>query len=692
MLGLLLAGSLACWVGSSHRGQVRRQFISGALGLESGGRPSQPSPRAFQTRAFSGIDHRGGADWARENGLGPGLPFSHHLAEIFPLSLTKTHPEFFPLVGGLRYQPSPSLQNWNPDLGRQDVALWTAKAAQRHFERSPSDVSFAIGVNDGLIFGESPETLALITPQKWFRGRPDYSNLVYTFANRVATELEKTHPDKFVGALAYYWCEQVPDFPVHRQVIPFLTADRSQGYDPATLAEDRQLKAKWAAAGPKRLGLYDYVYGAGFVVPRTHPHLLADHLREARKLGFTDYFAEVTPNWGIDGPMPWVLAQLLQDPEIPADVLLEEYYTRYFQEAASPMRRFYERCEAQWLGQGGVTYWLKHYRNQSQAVLFPSSVCRELRHELTLAAAAARSDLVRQRVDFVAQAFAVSETFVTLNETRAALSRWLRAPQPQRNPTMGFKALSDYLDARRDFVRTTQRVTRLYPSAFYPINFDDFLRDNPAFAAVLALGATPTPELDRFLSSRSETWIQEARDFLRAQGEGRVVERFNEPFEKPPLPAKMIAGLTYGIGLPEGWNCKVEPTEYQRTALLPSAAHAGKMGLRIEGTMNANLYRWFPATAGSVYLLAVQARGHVRPSNGSSLLVAWLDAQHRSVGIPQTMRLPDGDWPDWQTFGQGARAPAGAAWVGIGLHVQGQMAGEWVEFDDITLSEAVPRK
>lgn len=104
--------------------------------------------------------------------------------------------------------------------------------------------------------------------------------------------------------------------------------------------------------------------------------------------------------------------------------------------------------------------------------------------------------------------------------------------------------------------------------------------------------------------------------------------------------------------------------------------------------MNANLYRWFPATAGSVYSLTVQARGHVRPSNGASLLVAWLDAQHRYVGISQTMRLPDGHWPDWQTLCQGARAPAGAAWVGIGLHVQGQMAGEWVEIDDLTLSEA----
>ena len=61
-----------------------------------------------------------------------------------------------------------------------------AAAARAHFATEPDSESFSLGVNDGLTFGESPETLALTTPVRWFRGRPDYSALVFTFMNRAA--------------------------------------------------------------------------------------------------------------------------------------------------------------------------------------------------------------------------------------------------------------------------------------------------------------------------------------------------------------------------------------------------------------------------------------------------------------------------------------------------------------------------
>src|SRR5204863_7920950 len=42
-------------------------------------------------------------------------------------------------------------------------------------------------------------------------------------------------------------------------------------------------------------------------------------------------------------------------------------------------RKFFERCEELWLQQPGPAYWLKHFRNESQAVIVPSSDCRVLR-------------------------------------------------------------------------------------------------------------------------------------------------------------------------------------------------------------------------------------------------------------------------------------------------------------------------
>ena len=89
------------------------------------------------------------------------------------------------------------------------------------------------------------------------------------------------------------------------------------------------------------------------------------------------------------------------------------------------MRRFFERCEAQWLAQSGPPYWLKHFRNESQATLFPPEVCRELRVLLDAAERAAQSEPVRARVRFTAEAFRVTEGLVDLQWSRAALGRWL---------------------------------------------------------------------------------------------------------------------------------------------------------------------------------------------------------------------------------------------------------------------------
>lgn len=95
------------------------------------------------------------------------------------------------------------------------MAAHAATAARNAFAANPSLASLALGVNDALRFGESPGPLAAVLPQRWFRGRPDYTNLVFGFMNRVAADAARTHPDKLLGALAYYRAENTPDFPAH---------------------------------------------------------------------------------------------------------------------------------------------------------------------------------------------------------------------------------------------------------------------------------------------------------------------------------------------------------------------------------------------------------------------------------------------------------------------------------------------
>ena len=401
-----------------------RWFVPGPLGYEPGSAPPPPAADAFLTRAMC-LDRTGEEKiWSEKNLLTPRMDFSHNLAAIVRKEDYAAHPEWFPLVGGQRYRPPEQILNWNPDLASEAVVQRAAQAACAAFQADAKRESFSLGINDALIYGESPDMLPWITPPRYFRSRPNYSDLVFQFNNRVAEQVSRAFPDRYLGVLAYYWCEAVPTIRVHPQIVPFLTADRSQGYDRQWWQEETRLQLAWAAKGTKRLGLYDYLDGAGFLIPRLHTRLIAEYLPRARRLGFTDYYGESSPNWGLDGPQQWLVAQLIAQPDASASDLLDEYYARFFGEAAAPMRQFFARCEDLWMTQPPPADWLKHFRSETQAVLFPSGECARLRALLEQARVLAKSEKVRQRVEFVSAAFGATERFVAFCEAKAEVSRW----------------------------------------------------------------------------------------------------------------------------------------------------------------------------------------------------------------------------------------------------------------------------
>jgi hypothetical protein len=435
--------------------------------------------------------------------------------------------------------------------------------------------------------------------------------------------------------------------------------------------------------------------------------------------------------------MPWAIAQLLRNPRQDVDALLDEYYAGYFKEAAAPMRRFFERCEEQWMRQTGPAYWLKHYRNESQAVLFPSGVCAELRGLLTQAEAAAAtaiadksaptgdaaSDLapatlhvtrsnrpvadaaVRRRVALVSDSFGVTERFVRLCEARTELTAGLL-----RNELRGEelrKELDRYVSARAEFVSYTQDVCRRWPLAFSPINYADFLKNEPGFAAALALAEQrilPEPPMDA--QPDQEAKASGVDDFslsdARRAGQIRVAQRAVTSLREgggrevcvdgalagQPVRGRRIAGLEFGIDLPRPWESVVEPTQTHSAEIESNnAAPAEPRVLRLSGAVLSFMYQWMPVKPGAVYIASVATRAHVSPSNGVILLVGWLNAQQKPVGTSATMRLPDGNWPDWVTLRQGGEAPADAAWVSIGICVNNQVDGDWAEFRGFSMKE-----
>ena len=164
-------------------------------------------------------------------------------------------------------------------------------------------------------FDQSETTLRARGPLRWFRGKPDYSDLVFGFMNCAADEVARQHPGKLLGAYAYYWCENTPTFPVRENIVPWLTANDTQGYDAAFVAEDRALIGRWCRSGARVVGMYDFLYGSPFLVPRLATRLTAESIRFAHDAGVRAYFAEAYAQWMFDGPKLWVTAQLLWNPQ-----------------------------------------------------------------------------------------------------------------------------------------------------------------------------------------------------------------------------------------------------------------------------------------------------------------------------------------------------------------------------------------
>ena len=221
---------------------------------------------AYFSRELSGFDGPEGDAWKRHNGLRSHLEFSHALNRVFPRELFEEHPAWFPVLGRKRHKPASSADgDWQPNLALPQVSDHAALAALEAFSREPERLSYSLGMNDTVRFDQGAQTQGLVRPLRFFRGMPDYSPLLFGFMNRAAAKVSLQAPDRYLGCLAYFWCENAPPFKVEANVVPYVTTDRTQYYDPAFQAGDLALMARWRESGVRAFGLWEYAFGQGFV-------------------------------------------------------------------------------------------------------------------------------------------------------------------------------------------------------------------------------------------------------------------------------------------------------------------------------------------------------------------------------------------------------------------------------------------
>jgi hypothetical protein len=674
------------WFLEKHLGA--QWYLPGPLG-EHVPRRTELTVSAGEERARPGFVHRdlgleGGPEtraWYGANRLEARFEHGHNLSTIFQPEDFQREPEMAPIRAGQRYLPPRGSGNWQPNLLSEAAVRHAAAVANRVFDQDPDRLSFSLSINDTDLYDESAATLAAVSPPRFFRHRPDYSNLVFGFTNKVAALVAQRHPDRWLPAYAYYWCENTPDFRIEPNVVPFLTADRSQWSHPAFAVEDRALIERWCRSGARIVGSYDYYYGAPHFAPRPTLYTVAESIPFQHRAGVRAFYAETYANWALDGPKPWLAAKLLWSPERNPAELLDQYYREFWAEAAEPMRGFFAVAERTWKEQPGPALWLRFFKDEDQSWIYPPARRAELRAQLDAAARLAQTAVVRARVDLVQAGFSVSEAYWQFADARAAASRAARAGA---DPQALLEAWRRYRAARAEFVWRYGLVRRQQPLALAPQDLEIYLRNEPDSRIARELGRSApgrslleaNAHLPRVLVGAS------ARELTRLPSEGEEV--LADPGWREVV-AGRVGGSADNFWTPPGapWMGGGEAWEGRQVDLKSEAD--GRRVLRMASCRTESIGQWVPALPGALYAGTVKVRAKTSPGTATYLIVTFLDDRGAHVDLGRADRLPAGDGVQETELWVITRAPWNARHVGFAVRVLNQINDDFAEFSSASL-------
>jgi hypothetical protein len=415
----------------------------------------------FFSRAFSGLRAETGLNnppelhWRLHPGVGNGRYKFHHnihqfitvaefgtkppttdhrpptsdLRSPLPAPRSSYHPEYFPLIGGQRLVVSGS-DKPGPCLSNPEVVQIIIKKCREHFDKNPEALCISLGMPDvgQDKWCECSNCRAMDgTSLKVGGATSRFSNRYYTFLNQVAKALRESHPGKSVGTLGYLGTDRPPSFPLERNIIVYLCASRANWCVPANKANDLELIDAWLER-IDHVGIYEYLYGMGFSIPRLYTRALAEYLRHVgNKRPGSGFYAEIYSNHGLDGPKPWLVEKLLWNPNQDVDALMTQWATACFGPASEPMKKYFDLLEEDWMRNGArvkPTGILWGYRQEIQYEMLRPEDLPPLWKLLEEAKAKAGADeTVLKRIDYFAATFKVSDVMARRYHAYAEAAR-----------------------------------------------------------------------------------------------------------------------------------------------------------------------------------------------------------------------------------------------------------------------------
>ena len=294
----------------------------------------------------------------RRRGGGEQSQCNHSFYHFYPRYWEKDpkQPELF--VGK---RPELFAKGWEgqppqPDFLSDEVVKITLADIDRYFAAGTVDPQdkggalwrwgrnfYALEPNDNSFFSRDPKSEVMYRPDALPGGR--HSDYWFTFVNRVAGEVKKKYPDKWISTLAYGSHEAVPSFPLESNVVVhFCFSANRMPYDKQSYGEQMTNLKKWLDTGtPLYLWLYNTFprekadNGNFFMFPGFFAHEFDKQMKYFQKVGIRGIFH---CGWGeeVDN---YIGYKLLDDPALDVDALINEYFTRMYGKAGEPLKKMY---------------------------------------------------------------------------------------------------------------------------------------------------------------------------------------------------------------------------------------------------------------------------------------------------------------------------------------------------------------
>ena len=350
----------------------------------------------FETRSLYSFVFDSDADmslWYRRAGFGGPYPLNISHSFIFFNKYRQAHPEYF-AVSGKRDNSKVYLC-----LSNNGVVEQWAKDICEYFKQNPEQKIFPLVPEDSLLsICECEKCQAQITASRGQSGL--FSDYVWGFVNRVATEVYKKYPDKLIGCLAYETYalppEKIKEFSPNIAVM--ITKFRMNSTDKVYINNIYAMIEDWTKF-TKHIYIWEYynyylqeAYLKNF--PVIFPHIIAADLKHLKGISKGEFIEAETShpvnymrNRGFMHLNLYVTAKLQWNADADVDAILKEYYSKFYGPAEKEMEKFFMESENLWV-------------RQRNSIISPE-ITKKLKNILLEARKKVGDDLYRKRIDLL---------------------------------------------------------------------------------------------------------------------------------------------------------------------------------------------------------------------------------------------------------------------------------------------------